>query len=256
MDFCNSAPRSVLLSTLGQPALWSLAAAPDGSVYAGTGHSGKVYKLTTGGQESVVWSAQQSEIFALWVDAKGILYAGTSPNGGLYRLENGAAREIWRAPAKYIWAIQPAPGGSLFVATGEPGRVYRIDPSTGAADLYYETGQANVTALASGPNGHLLAGTDPNGILYEISAPKQATILLDSTLPEIRSIAVDAHGIGLCRRYGRRRFHAFAADRNQRGRLRCSSRRRAHRHHGNRSQAERLKCAERSKRPESRCGRS
>jgi hypothetical protein len=182
-------------ATLGQPALWSLAAAPDGSLYAGTGHSGKVYKLTPGGQESLVWSAQQSEIFALWVDAKGILYAGTSPNGSLYRLENGTAREIWRAPAKYIWAIQPAPGGSLFVATGEPGRVYRIDPSTGTADLYYETGQANVTTLASGPNGHLLAGTDPNGILYEISAPKQATILLDSTLPEIRSIAVDSHGV-------------------------------------------------------------
>ena len=182
-------------ATLGQPALWSFAAAPDGSLYAGTGHSGKVYKLTPGGQQSVVWSAQQSEIFALSVDAKGILYAGTSPNGGLYRLENGTTREIWRAPAKYIWAIQPAPNGSLFVATGEPGRVYRIDPSTGAADLYYETGQANVTALASGPNGHLLAGTDPNGILYEISAPKQATILLDSTLPEIRSIAVDSHGV-------------------------------------------------------------
>jgi hypothetical protein len=182
-------------ATLGQPALWSLAAAPDGSLYAGTGHSGKVYKLVPGGQQSVVWSAQQSEIFALSVDTKGVLYAGTSPNGGLYRLENGTAREIWRAPAKYIWAIQPAPNGSLFVATGEPGRVYRIDPSTGAADLYYDTGQANVTALASGPNGHLLAGTDPNGILYEISAPKQATILLDSTLPEIRSIAVDSHGV-------------------------------------------------------------
>ncbi len=182
-------------ATLGQPALWSLAAAPDGSLYAGTGHSGKVYKLTPGDQPSVVWSAQQSEIFALWVDAKGSVYAGTSPNGGLYRLENGTAREIWRAPAKYIWAIQPGPGGALFVATGEPGRIYRIDPSSGAADLYYETGQANVTALASGANGHLLAGTDPNGILYEISAPKQATILLDSTLPEIRSIAVDSHGV-------------------------------------------------------------
>jgi hypothetical protein len=52
-------------AALGQPALWSLAAAPDGSLYAGTGHSGKVYKITPGGQQSVVWSAQQSEIFAL-----------------------------------------------------------------------------------------------------------------------------------------------------------------------------------------------
>jgi hypothetical protein len=182
-------------AALGQPALWSLAAASDGGVYAGTGHSGKIYKFVPGGQPSLVWSAQQSEIFALYVDTKGILYAGTSPNGGLSAIQNGIAREIWRAPAKYIWAIQPASNGSLFIATGEPGRVYRVDPVTGAADLYYETGQANVTALASAPNGHLLAGTDPNGILYDISAARQATILLDSALPEIRSIAVDPHGI-------------------------------------------------------------
>ena len=182
-------------AALGQPALWSLAAAPDGSVYAGTGHSGKLYKFISGGQSSVIWSAQQSEIFALYADPKGILYAGTSPNGGVYAIQNGNAREIWRAPAKYIWAIQPASNGSLFVATGEPGRIYRIDPSSGVADLYYETGQANVTALTSGPNGHLLAGTDPNGILYDISAPRQATILLDSTLPEIRSIVIDPQGV-------------------------------------------------------------
>ena len=182
-------------AALGQPALWSLAAAPDGSVYAGTGHSGKVYKLVPGGQPSAIWSAQQSEIFALYVDSKGILYAGTSPNGAVYAIQNGNAREVWRAPAKYIWAIQPAVNGSLFVATGEPGRVYRLDPSTGSADLYYETGQANVTALASGANGHLLAGTDPNGILYDITAPRQASILLDSTLPEIRSIVVDPQGV-------------------------------------------------------------
>ena len=190
-------PGPVVRSTavLGQPASWSLTAAPDGSIYAGTGHSGKVYKLLPGGQPSAIWSAQQSEIFALYVDSKGTLYAGTSPNGGIYTIQNGNAREIWRAPAKYIWAIQPAPDGSLFVATGEPGRVYLVDPSTGSADLYYETGQANVTALASGSNGHLLAGTDPNGILYDIAAPRQASILLDSTLPEIRSIVVDPHGV-------------------------------------------------------------
>jgi hypothetical protein len=167
-------------AALGQPAVWSIAAAPDGSVYAATGHSGKLYQLTPAGKSSVVWSAQQSEIFAVCVDSKGGLYAATSPNGGVYRIENGNAREIWHSPAKYIWALAPASDGSLFIAASAP---------------YYETGQANVTALALGPAGHLYAGTDPNGILYDISAPKQATILLDSALPEIRAIAVDPQGI-------------------------------------------------------------
>jgi hypothetical protein len=180
-------------SALDQPALWSLAAGPDGSLYAGTGHTGKLYRITTGdGRPSLLWSAGQSEIFALSMDARGVLYAGTSPNGGVYRIENGQATELWHSPEKYIWAIQQASDGALFVATGEHGRVYRITPS-GAASVYYETGQGNVTALALAGE-HLYAGTDPNGIIYDITAAQQATILYDSPLPEIRALAVDLKG--------------------------------------------------------------
>ncbi|MGA8027583.1 MAG: hypothetical protein WB992_10575 [Bryobacteraceae bacterium] len=180
-------------AALNQPALWSLAASPDGSIYASTGHQGKVFRISPDGKSSVVWTAEQTEVFAIWVDTKGVLYAGSSPNGGLYRIENGKAREIWHSPEKYIWAIQSASDGTLFVATGERGNVYRIDPQ-GSALLYYETGQANVTALALDPKGHLYAGTDPNGLLYDIAGPKQGTILLDSSLPEIRAIAIHPSG--------------------------------------------------------------
>jgi len=181
-------------ATLNQPALWSLAAAPDGSIYAATGHQGKVFRITPEGKSSVVWNANQSEVFAIFVDSKGVLYAGSSPNGALYRIEDGKAREIWHSPAKYIWAIQSAPGGALYVATGEQGIIYRIN-SAGQADVYYETGQSNVTALALGSNGHLYAGSDPNGLLYDITGPKQGAILFDSTLPEIRAIAIDPNGV-------------------------------------------------------------
>lgn len=192
---------------LNQPALWALAVAPDRTVYAATGHQGKIFRIAPDGKSSAVWAAQQSEAFALCVNPNGILYAGTSPNGGLYRIQNGKPEGIWRSPAKYIWAIQPAPDGSLYVATGEPGRVYRIvvkadlnadvngKPDRAPnASLYYETGQSNVTALAVGANGHVYAGTDPNGILYDIAGAGQATILYDSDLPEIRAIALDPNG--------------------------------------------------------------
>jgi hypothetical protein len=179
---------------LDQPALWSMAAAPDGSMFAATGHSGKVYRVTAGGKSTLVWTAPQSEVFAVACDAKGILFAGTSPNGSVYRIEGSNVRELWRAPAKYIWALQIGRDGELYIATGEPGRVYRLAPGSNTADLYYETGQANVTALAFAANGHVLAGTDPNGLLYEISAPAKASVLYDSSLPEIRAIASDSKG--------------------------------------------------------------
>ncbi len=181
-------------ANLDQPALWSLAVAPDQTIYAATGHQGKIFRIAPDGKSSVLWSAEQSEVFALCVNANGVVYAGTSPNGGLYRIENGNAREVWHSPAKYIWAIQSAADGSLYVATGEQGRIYRLDPA-GRAEVYYETGQANVTALALAANGHLYAGTDPNGILYDIPAAKQGTILFDSNLPEVRAIAIDPDGV-------------------------------------------------------------
>lgn len=185
-------------AALNQPALWSLAAGPNGSIYASTGHQGKVLRITPDGKSSAVWSADQTEIFAVCVDPKGVLYAGSSPNGGVYRIENGKAREIWHSPEKYIWAIQSASDGTLFVATGEHGIVYRVNPagsSVDSRDVYYETGQANVTALALDSKGHLYAGTDPNGLLYDIASPKQGTILFDSSLPEIRAIAVHPSGV-------------------------------------------------------------
>ncbi len=182
-------------TSLNQPALWSVVAAPDGTIYAGTGHTGRIYRISADGKASLVWAAQQTEIFALCIDAKGVLYAGTSPNGAVYRIEGGQAQEIWRSPAKYIWALQSAPDGSIFIATGEQGRIYKLAAKSPSAEVYYETGQANVTSLALAANGRLYAGTDPNGILYEITGPKSGNILYDSNLPEIRAISVDAHGM-------------------------------------------------------------
>jgi WD40 repeat protein len=181
-------------TALNQPAVWALAAASDGSLYAGTGHQGKVFHIARDGKMNLVFSAQQSEVFALCVDAKGIVYAGTSPSGGVYRIENGKATEIWHSPSKYVWGLALAPDGTLFVGAGEPGRVYHISTDGKSQTVFYDTGQANVTALAVTPSGHVLAGTDPNGILYDISAPGQAAILYDSALPEIRAIALDSAG--------------------------------------------------------------
>lgn len=181
-------------ANMGQPALWALALGPDGSLYSATGHSGRVFRIAPDGSSQPIWKAEQSEVFALAVGAKGAIYAGSSPHGGLFRLEGGKATEIWHSPDKYIWSIQPAPDGSLFVGTGDGGRLYRVDPQ-GKAEVYYETHQANVTALAVSPNGQLYAGTEPNGLLYHITGKNQGSILYDSSLPEIRAIAIHPSGM-------------------------------------------------------------
>jgi hypothetical protein len=167
--------------------------APDGSVYFGTGHRGRVYRVDTQGRGSLVWTADQPEVFALAVDAKGALYAGTSPDGKVYRVQNGKATEVFAPGAKYIWSMVFAPDGTMFVGTGDQGRIFAVT-AEGKSSVYYESGQSHITALAIDAEGRLLAGSEPNGILYRLAAPGKAFVLYDANLPEIRTILPAADG--------------------------------------------------------------
>ncbi|MBI4873901.1 MAG: hypothetical protein HY822_04620 [Acidobacteria bacterium] len=176
-----------------QPSIWSLAAGPDGSVYAGTGHHGRVFRIDTRGRSEIVFAAEQPEVFALAVDARGVVFAGTSPDGKVYRIEQGKAAEYFDPRSKYIWALRLAPDGALMVGTGDQGKIFRVT-AAGKGEVCYETGQNHVTALAFDPAGRLLAGSEPNGILYRIEGPGKAFVLYDANLPEIRGILAGADG--------------------------------------------------------------
>lgn len=171
----------------GQAEVWSIAAAPDGSVYLGTGNHGRLFRVDTAGQTSTVWTSDQPEIFAIAVDSKGVVYAGSSPDGHVYRIENGKAAEYFAPGEHYIWALAVAPDGALMVATGDQGKIYRVT-AAGQGSVYYETGQSHVTSLAFDKEGRLLAGSEPNGILYRITSQGKAFALYKSSLPEIHSI--------------------------------------------------------------------
>jgi WD40 repeat protein len=182
-------PKLDTIFTSDQPEIWTVAQAPDGALYLGTGNGGRLYRIDASGKSSLVWTADQPEIFAITIDAKGVVYAGTSPDGKVYRIENGKATEYFSPPARYIWALKFAPDGALFVATGDQGKIFRVT-SAGHGEVYYETGQSNVTCLAIDREGRLLAGSEPNGILYRIvpGTPNKAFTLYDANLPEIRAI--------------------------------------------------------------------
>jgi hypothetical protein len=181
------APKVETLFTSDQAVIWSMAPGPDGSLYAATGNSGRVYRIDRTGKSSLLWTAEQPEVFAIAVDRKGVVYAGTSPDGKVYRIENGAASEYFAPKSRYIWSLLAASDGTLYVGTGDQGKVFRVE-APGRGEVYYETGQAHVTGLALDSGGRLLAGTEPNGILYRIAAKDEAFVLYDAALPEIRAI--------------------------------------------------------------------
>jgi len=187
------APRLDALLASDQPAVWAIAQGPDGSIYAATGHRGRVYKIDRAGRSSVLWTAPQPEVFAIAVDSKGTVYAGSSPDGAVYRIQNGAATEYFAPHSRYIWTLAVGADGALYAGTGAQGKVFRVT-GAGQGEVYYDTGQANVTSLALDSQGRVLAGTEPNGILYRITAKDKASVLYNAALPEIRAIVPMADG--------------------------------------------------------------
>ncbi|MCL5743529.1 MAG: hypothetical protein M1541_06330, partial [Acidobacteria bacterium] len=173
--------------------IWSVAQDSEGNLYAATGHRGRIYRIDRSGKSSILWTADEPEVFALAVDAQGVLYAGTAPDGKVYRIENGKAAEYFAPGARYIWSLVAAPDGVLYVGTGDRGLIYRVT-SANKGEVYYDTGQSHITGMCLDAQGRLLAGTEPNGILYRISAKDKAFVLYDANLPEVRAIVPAADG--------------------------------------------------------------
>lgn len=181
------APKVETVFSSDQPVIWAVAEAPDGVLYAATGHHGRVYRIDRSGKSSLVWTAEQPEIFAIAADRNGAIYAGTSPDGKVYRIEDGKATEYFAPKARYIWSLAAGTDGAIYVGTGDQGKIFRVT-APGQGELYYETGQSHITGLALDNQNRLLAGTEPNGILYRITAKDKAFVLYDASLPEIRAI--------------------------------------------------------------------
>ena len=158
------APKMDTLFASEQPVIWSVAAGSDGSLYAATGHRGRVFKIDASGKSSLVWTADRPEVFAVAAGKNGVIYAASSPDGKIFRIENGKATEYFDPKTKYIWALAVGADGTLYAGTGDGGRVFRVT-GPGRGEEYYATGQGNVTGLTIDLQGRLLAGTEPNGVL-------------------------------------------------------------------------------------------
>src|SRR5262249_37423716 len=71
------------------------AVSSDGTVYAGTGPEGKLYRIDREGKASVVFTAKDKSIVSLLIGRQGELYAGTADGGLLYRIDpSGKAQAL------------------------------------------------------------------------------------------------------------------------------------------------------------------
>ena len=86
--------------------------------------------------------------------------------------------------------------GRLYIATGNPGAVYRVDPAKPGAppELFFKSDEAHIRALAWDAKGNLIAGSDGSGLVYRIDPQGKGYVLFEAPRREITSIAIGANG--------------------------------------------------------------
>jgi hypothetical protein len=170
---------------------------PDGALYAATLPSGKVYKLkpdaTTKQDES-----SATVVFDLGQRGGGISAASKPAE----KTAEGKAGDEKQSPdaadgkSHYIWDLTFDAAGRLYIATGDPGAVYRVDPSKPGTrpEEFFLSDEQHIRCLAWDAKGNLLAGSDGSGLVYRISPEGKGYVLFDAPRREITTLAVAANG--------------------------------------------------------------
>jgi hypothetical protein len=110
------------------------------------------------------------------------------------RLTLGPATElVYETSAPFLWALTPGPDGSLFVGTGNEGKVFRVDPQ-GRGSLFFDAPELEVHALAPAPNGGLYVATSPDGRIYKVDRDGKDSVFFDPEDKYIWSLALDSSG--------------------------------------------------------------
>ncbi len=103
-------------------------------------------------------------------------------------------RRVHDVGVPFVWTMLPGPDESIFLGTGNEGKVVRVDRS-GNGSVFYDSGEMEVHALAPAPNGGLYVGTSPDGRIYKVDARGQAAPFFDPDDKYIWALTVDAKGV-------------------------------------------------------------
>lgn len=192
--FLSLSPREEKIEGPSEEFYLSFLLTSEGVAYLGTGHGGKIYRISNTGKIELYFQVPEMDVYCLALDKRGRLYAGTSPNGKIYKITaKGKGDPFFNPQEKYIWDLLFTEKGILLAAVGESGGVYEINQE-GEGRLILKAEQNHILCLKMKKNGDILAGSGGKGLLYRFSQGEKASILFESPYEEIRNIALDDQG--------------------------------------------------------------
>ena len=110
------------------------------------------------------------------------------------RLTLGPATElVYETAAPFLWTIVTAPDGTLFVGSGNEGKVFKVD-AQGKGSTFFDSAELEVHALAPAPNGGLYVGTSPDGKVYKVDRDGKSSAFFASDDKYVWSLVTDSKG--------------------------------------------------------------
>lgn len=173
--------------------LWMMRPAGPGRYVVGTGPDGKVQEVTFNPKDNAytvreVADVPETQAIAVQPLPDGSLLVGTSPTAAIYLFKDGKALARVPLPADSVFDFLPQPDSSVLAATGNPGKIYRLDLKKLAAagvsegkagddklladkgiTLFGEIRDRNVRRLARLSDGRVVAGSSPKGNIYSFT---------------------------------------------------------------------------------------
>ena len=123
----------------------------------------------------------KGEVENLSIDGRGQLVLGP------------ATELVYETPSPFLWTVTPTPDGSLFIGTGNDGRVFRVD-AQGKGTPFFDAAELEVHAIAPGPNGGLYVATSPDGKIYKVDRNGTSSTFFDPQEKYIWAMTVDSKG--------------------------------------------------------------
>ena len=215
-------PGLTTLATTPSTCVWSVAVDKSGLIYLGTGSPATVLRIDPRQPSSpfTLFETRDLTVQSLRIGPDGFLYAATLPSGRVVRLNPAATAKSSDAsatvlfdPARlasadqprhphYVWDLAFDSAGKLYIATGDPAAIYRVDLTkadsatpNAAVETFFRTDEAHVRSLAWDAHGNLIAGTDGSGLVYRIAPDGHGYVLFEAPRREITSVAVAPDGV-------------------------------------------------------------
>jgi len=227
----HQAPGLKEIATTPSTFVWSIVVDKSGNAYVGTGTPALVQRIAPDGRATTIFETRDVSVQVVRLGPDGTLYAAAMPSGKVYKLNPAAtakqdesnATVVFNPPgamgmeepkpasakaagekspekpdgvSHYVWDMTFDPQGRLYIATGGPGAVYRVDPAKpGAApEEFFKSDEQHIRCLAWDKHGNLIAGSDGSGLIYRISPEGKGYVLFEAPRREIPAIAIGDNG--------------------------------------------------------------